>query len=188
VLPVRFPLARGLFLALRIARAKAHYQSQAFSRSAEALLPPHKCGGSHQSPGSQCGGCRRMIWNSVSICYWHHKKRVLLTNSVDHGGGPGILRRGRWQPSVRRRWPPIPPRDISLLTNSSWIFRGIWDTRLSGKFPGSCPQAYQPAWSCHRADIGLSGDERFVHFLCPALKEFLQVGNRTMKRQIYGRR
>jgi hypothetical protein len=34
--------------AFLIPGAKARDQSPTFSRSAEALLPPHKCGGSHQ--------------------------------------------------------------------------------------------------------------------------------------------
>jgi hypothetical protein len=30
-----------------VASAKAHHGVKPFQRSAEALLPPHKCGGSH---------------------------------------------------------------------------------------------------------------------------------------------
>ncbi len=39
---------RGSRLGSRGPSAKAHRRGRGFFRSAEALLPPHECGGSHQ--------------------------------------------------------------------------------------------------------------------------------------------
>ena len=42
----------ALAMGLSMPGAKAQDQSQSFSRSAEALLPPHECGGSHRNAGT----------------------------------------------------------------------------------------------------------------------------------------
>src|ERR1700722_17308386 len=44
--------SRGRCQTMTRASAKAHDQVERFPGSAEALLPPHQCGGSHQAEGS----------------------------------------------------------------------------------------------------------------------------------------
>jgi hypothetical protein len=78
----------GFSLALRqtlfapgIARAKAHDSSRGSSRSAEALLPPHECGGfHHESAGFQFS--RRHSSPVVLSTFYGPTSRALIQNRV----------------------------------------------------------------------------------------------------------
>jgi hypothetical protein len=60
------PLIQSKFSGSRLASAKAHDRVETVARSAEALLPPHKCGGCHHvSRGFQFS--RRLLSASCTI-------------------------------------------------------------------------------------------------------------------------